>query len=145
MKRTTTALACAAILGVACLGGPAAQAADHAKIQPGKWELTISTQMDGQEPMAPAVFTKCQQAVDLQSPEAMMARAQRNGKCQIADLKTASDKMSWTFSCSNGAKGQGAMTYSGATYESTMHITVERPKGTVKMTQHIKGKRLGDC
>lgn len=145
MKKSNKTLVCAAILGVSVLGGSAARAAEQANIQSGKWELTMSMEIEGQPSTPPTVFTKCEKALELKSPEAMMGRAQRDGKCKFSNVKTASDKMSWAFTCSNGAQGSGEAIYAGTTYESTMHLNIVRPKGTTKMTQHIKGKRVGDC
>lgn len=142
MKKSTTALVCAATL---LLSGSAAWAAAAFNFHPGNWQVTISTEMEGQPSMQPMTVTKCERAQEVPTPEAMIAKMQKSSKCQASEVKVNSDKASWTFTCQNGAKGAGEMLFAADTYESTMHMSMATKKGPMKMTQHVKGKRIGDC
>jgi hypothetical protein len=142
VKKSTTVLACAATLLVS---GSAAWAAGHFNFHPGNWEVSVTSAMEGQPPMQPMTSTRCEKAQDVSTPEAMIAKMQKSGMCQASDVKATTDKASWTFTCKNGAKGAGELVYAGDSYESTMHMSLVTKKGPMKMTQHIKGKRIGNC
>jgi len=56
--------------------------------------------------------------------------------------------MTWSIQCSDqqASKGTGEMVLNGDSYDGTMKITgADSRRGEMQMTQHIKGKRLGDC
>jgi Protein of unknown function (DUF3617) len=143
-----TLLCASAILGGALAGSRAANAADHPNIQPGSWEITISMEMPGM-PARPAMTnTHCikpDHVKDSQSFADSMQERNR-GKCKVSDLKLESDKLSYSFACESGATGTTEMVFGGTTYEGTNKITVTgRGNGPMTMTQHFKGKRVGDC
>jgi hypothetical protein len=143
VKKTMSALVCATFLFAY---GSAAWAADRINIQPGKWQLTVSMEMEGQPERPAQILTKCEQAKDIPTPETLMGKTQHSTQCKASDFKTTRDKASWTFACQNGAKGTGEIVYAGDTYAFTMHMSTISPrKGEMKMTQHINGKRIGDC
>jgi hypothetical protein len=141
VKKSTITLVCAATL----LSGAAVWAAAGFNFHPGKWQLTMATEMEGQPPMQPMIVTKCEQAQEAATPEALIAKLHKSSKCQASDVKISSDKGSWSFTCQNGAKGTGEMVFATDTYESTMHMSMVTKKGPMKVTQHVKGKRIGDC
>jgi hypothetical protein len=145
VKKSLSAFVCATSL-FAYGSASSAWAADRINIQPGKWQLTVSMEMEGQPQRPPQVLTKCEQAQDIPTPETLMGKTQHSTVCKSSDFRTTRDKASWTFACQNGAKGSGEIVYGGDTYAFTMHMSMQdKKRGEMKMTQHINGKRLGAC
>jgi hypothetical protein len=139
MKKSTPALLSAALL---FLFGSAAWATDLS-IRPGKWQLTLTMDLEGQPPARPITAIKCEQAEDLPTPDSLLTKMQSSTKCQKADLKTTHEKASWTFACQNGSKGAGEILYVANGYDLTVHMSSAKKGGVTKL--HIQGKRLGDC
>jgi len=146
---TLKALFCAtAILGAVLAGGRAASAADHPNVQPGNWEITVSMEMAGMPPRPAMTSSHCikpDHVKDSQSFADSMQERNR-GKCKVSDLKLESDRLSYSFACDSGATGTSEIVFGGTTYEGTNKMTVPgRGNGPMTITQHIKGKRIGDC
>jgi hypothetical protein len=136
-----------AILGVAVA---AANAADRINLQPGNWEISITNEMEGMASMSmpPMTVTHCIKSEEVKDPRSFVdAMQKRNGKCTLSELKQEGDKWSWNFACENGPSGTTEYLFGGTSYEATSKISVpaKDKHGAMKMTQHIKGKRLGDC
>jgi len=124
-------------------------------MRPGLWEMTLQTQMQGMEgaPMgiqgmtgAMPAFThrQCITAKDL------VPRTQRPGEqCKVSTQKIKGNTVTWQVQCdSQGMKttGSGRVTYSGTSYNGTIDMQMTGgPMGTMKMSQVIRGKRIGDC
>ena len=54
--------------------------------------------------------------------------------------------MTWRVHCDRG-DGSGEIVYKGDSFEGTMKMTVQGPRGggPMEVTQTMSGKRLGDC
>jgi len=146
---TLEVLLCAtAILAAVLAGGRAANAADHPNVQPGNWEITVSMEMPGMPPRPAMTSNRCikpDHVKDSQSFADSMQERNR-GKCKVSDLKLESDKLSYSFACDSGATGTSEILFGGTTYEGTNKMTVPgHGNGPMTITQHIKGKRIGDC
>jgi Protein of unknown function (DUF3617) len=142
-------IAPAAVLCLVLTAAPALFAQQH--IKPGQWEITSSMEMEGMaHQMQPMSFTHCFKAGDTNPKSIVQEMHRRNQECKIEDLKENGNKVSWTMKC-HSERGEdvmatGEMTYRPDSYEGTMHMEMSGgPHGTMKMTQHIKARRLGDC
>ncbi|HVT59709.1 MAG TPA: DUF3617 family protein [Thermoanaerobaculia bacterium] len=96
----------------------------------------------------PIKVTHCIKADQYKDTQSFADDAQkRNGKCKISDVKHEGDKVSWSYACESGPSGSSEYAFSGTSYEGTNTASVpgSAKHGAMKMTQHIKGKRLGDC
>jgi len=111
-------------------------------LNPGKWEITTQTEMAGM-PMSipPVTHTQCLKGKDL------IPQSQEAGKeCQVTDIKTSGDTVSWKIVCSgqNGRmEGTGEVTYSGDRMEGVMNMVIQGAGMQVK--NKISGQRIGDC
>jgi len=143
-----TILCASAMLAATLAGGRAANAADHPNLQPGSWEISISMEMAGLPPRPPMTTTSCIKPEQVKDHESFAESMQKrgSGKCKISDLKFESDKLSYGFACEGGGSGSTELSFAGTSYEGTTKITVTgRGNAPMSMTQHIKGKRVGDC
>lgn len=114
-------------------------------MQPGLWESTITTNMPG-VPMVPPPVTQryCITRDDLVPQDPQAAR-----ECKRLEHKIQGNTVTWNAECQHEGMttvGAGRITYAGDTYTGTMDMEMRGgPMGTMKMTQTMKGRRVGDC
>jgi len=112
-------------------------------INPGLWEFTTETQMQGAANMqVPAeTHTQCITQDDL-VPMSQNA----SQECQITNVVNNGDTISWDIVCGGQGgqmDGNGEVTYHGDTMEGNMVMAIS---GTnMQITNTITGRRIGNC
>ena len=114
-------------------------------LNPGKWEVTTTTEMVGVPGMAgmvpPATHTQC-----LSKEELVPQSEVSSQECKMSDIKEDGNTVSWKMTCSgkNGdMEGTGTVTYKGNTMTGTMNMVI---KGAgMQINNKISGKRVGAC
>ena len=132
-----------AVVLAVCLLPTVAFAVSPAK--PGKWQMTVQTEMSGMPMKMPAHTVEyCLTKEDVENAEKLAPEPQRkNSDCKRTDLKIDGNTVSWKISCEkSGMKGEGQMTYSGDSYTGGMHMTM--PNGG-EVNAKYSGKYLGAC
>ena len=119
-------------------------------MQAGQWEITSSTEIEGMaHHMPPSTFTHCVKPEDVKDPESMVRKSQQSkSECELKDVKVDGNRVTWSVECRERGhvKGTGTMVYSGDSYEGTITMQMEESqRGPMKITTHIKGRRVGDC
>ncbi len=115
-------------------------------IREGKWEITTKIEIPGMSadmPQQSFVHKECLTKDDF-VPEGSRTKG-AGGNCEIKDVRTKGDTVSWTMQCNTGQgvmDGKGSITYSGDTFEGTINTVMQ---GGMKMTQYLTGRRIGDC
>jgi len=108
------------------------------QMNPGKWEITTRTEMAGMAPQS-ATHTQCITADDM-----VPMSEDANQECQVTDITTQGNTVSWRISCSGGKmNGTGSVTYNGDSMNGTMSMTIE-PYGT-RVHNTLSGRRIGPC
>lgn len=112
--------------------------------KPGKWEMTMQTEMAGMAmKMPPHTVTYCLTKEDAENPEKLAPEQQRkNGDCKRTDFKIDGNNVSWKVECKSGTKGEGQLTYTSDSYSGKMHMTM--PNGG-EVNAKYSGKYLGEC
>lgn len=111
-------------------------------ITDGMWEVTTKMDMPGMpmEMEMPAVtFTQC-----LTRENQVPQNKDQNEGCKITHSEIRGTTVSWEMQCiSNGQtmKGIGKVTYKGDTFTGGMTIESDG----MNMTQHLSGRRIGEC
>ena len=111
------------------------------KINPGQWEITTKTDMAG---LPSQSFTQKQCITE--DDMVPMASQDPNQDCQIKDMKTSGNTVSWEMVCSGQGgemNGKGEVTYSGDTMKGKMDMTMKAMNMKIKST--FSGKRIGPC
>ena len=127
---------------------PSIAAEPHMK--PGLWEITTTIEAPGM-PMAipPTTRTQCYARKDVDDPKKVAPSAPRKDEsCAMTDHKVSGNKVTWSVQCQGrrAGGGTGEMVLKGDSYEGTIKMSSHDPRrGEMQMTQHIKGKRVGDC
>ena len=132
-------------LAAALLLAASATASAAPNIQDGLWEITTKTEMQGMPMAMPTVkHTAC-----LSQKDAVPQKPEKDQKCRITSNKIEGNTVTWGMECRD--KGQvirssGKVSYSGSSFSGTSHTTIEQPgEGKMQMTNHMSGKRIGDC
>ena len=134
----------------AILGSASVSRAAGDLMQAGKWEVTSSTEIEGMaHRVPPMTFTHCVKPEDVKDPHKMIQQSQQQrDNCEMKDVKVEGNKVTWSVEChgKNAVKGTGTMVYGSGTYEGTIEMEMSgSERGPMKMTTHLKGRRLGDC
>jgi|GEM_PF-579015 hypothetical protein len=117
---------------------PVGQAFAGPQLNPGKWEITTTTQMAGL-PAQSAKHTQC-----LTADDAVPTSHDPNQSCEISDIKTKGNTITWKVHCTGGGgkiNGNGSVTYSGNTMNGTLNMTT----GGMQIKSKISGRRIGAC
>ena len=132
-----------AIAAALCVVPALAFAASPAK--PGKWEMTMQSEITGMPmKMPPFTFSYCLTKEEAENPEKMVPQEQRkNSDCKRTDLNVAGNTVTWKVTCEKSKmSGDGKITYSGDSFVGGMHMTM--PNGG-EMNAKYSGKFLGAC
>ena len=126
---------------IVCSLSTLAFAASPAK--PGKWEMTMQMEMTGMPMKMPAnTVTYCLTKEEAENPEKLAPESRKNSDCKRTDLTINGNTVSWKVTCEKSkATGEGKITYSGDTFDGTMHMTMQQGEVNVKYS----GKYLGAC
>jgi hypothetical protein len=149
LRNVKVMLCASACLGAAVVAAPpAARAQDRPNLNPGNWEISMQMDMEGMPSRPPMTMTHCIKPDQVKDSQTFAQDMQkRNGKCAVSDLKADGGKLSYSFDCEGGAKGDVEMAFAGGTYEGTIKLTTGggRGQGPMHVIQHIKARRVGDC
>ena len=119
---------------------PAPAVAGGPDMEPGLWEITTESRMQGMNIPA-STMTQC-----LTEDDMVPRNTQPGQDCEITDLTTSGDTVRWTMRC--GGQGEevestGQIRYHGTSFEGNITTTIGSTGMTVEST--LTGKRLGDC
>jgi hypothetical protein len=121
----------------------AAVLAQH-PMRPGRWEVTMQSQMPNMPVQMPEMkTTQCVTEAQLKDPQSAVPAGSPNSSCKVSDYKTVGNMVSWKVACTGqqAMTGTGEMTFSGDTYTGLMKTKMSQGEMSIKMN----GKRLGDC
>ncbi|MBV8202448.1 MAG: DUF3617 family protein [Acidobacteria bacterium] len=136
-----------AALGAALLVAMAtAASAAKVNINPGKWEVTTTVDIQGRLPGKdkPPVTTRCIKPEDVKDADAMVQAQQKDKRCTTTVASATSDHVAWSYECPTGS-GSADYAYAGDSYEVTLQYLVHAKDGDHKQTQHTTARRVGDC
>ena len=117
--------------------------ADAATINPGLWELVVTTHIDGVKAgMPPQTIRQCV------SEKNVVPRDISQNGCRISNVKVRGGNVSWEMRCANQSgqiSGQGRLNYAGNRMQGQASLVVRQNGTTLKMQQTYSGRRVGNC
>ena len=134
-----------AVVAICFMAVPLTVHASGPSIQEGKWEIITKMEMPGMPsdmPQQTFVHTECLTKDDY-VPQGSQTSGS-GGDCEIRDVRTSGDTVSWTMHCNTGQgemNGEGSIAYSGDTFKGTIKTVMP----AMEMTQHLQGRRIGNC
>lgn len=145
MKRS---LAAATLLAL-----PLLAQADTPNIQPGLWEYTTTTVIEGSPiPIPPQhdTSTECLTEADMQDPMILLGEMDAMEECDISGLDQSSSSMQFTMTCNEPQTGMTLemvvdMSFGGTTMGGTMVGSMMSPMGEFTMRITHEGTHIGAC
>ena len=115
--------------------------ANAGPMKPGKWELTVTTEITGMDvSVPPTTVTECVTADEANNPQPPATG--QGSDCKIADYKLNGNALTWSVSCpKEELTGSGSMTFSGDTYTGATKMKI----GDTAVTKKLAGRYLGAC
>ena len=135
------------LLGTVLAVCGALAAAANVDLKPGKYTVTITSEVQDQRQNESRSATRCIRARDLDNPEKVFsdqtAAEGNEGRCSVKDLKNAGGKISYDADCSNRTVHvEGTVSATGFSVLRT--VTPKASRGvTLKFT--VRGMRTGVC
>jgi hypothetical protein len=110
--------------------------------KPGKWKVTMETEMPGMPMKMPVTTTEvCLTEQDLADPQKSV-QSDPKSKCTVSDYKVTGNTVTWSMSCPDQkVTGTGEMTYAAETYTGTIKMKM----ADREVTQKHSGKWIGPC
>jgi uncharacterized protein DUF3617 len=132
------------VLFIACLVPLAAAAAD---IEPGSWEMSVTSSFEGMPgQIGPVVQTRCFTAADVRDPHRVLESAATSG-CEFTNRRDSGSEFTFDLKCSGQIpmSGSGRVTYTRTTLEAEMLLTGAANGQKFATRSRVSGRRLGSC
>lgn len=127
------------------LGLPFAAAA---QVEPGNWELTVTSQMQGADkPIGPLQKTQCFSAQDVKDPGRVLGTG---GGCQFSNRRTSGELYTFDVKCGGALpmSGSGRIRQGSQSFEGELDLAVDSGSSggsSLGMRTRVTGRRLGPC
>ena len=118
------------------------------QVEPGNWELTVTSQMQGVEkPIGPLSKTQCFTAEDTKDPGRVLGTG---GSCQFSNRQHSGDLYTFDVQCGGALpmSGKGRIRQGSGSFEGDLDLTVDSGAGggsSLGMRTKVSGRRLGPC
>ena len=110
-------------------------------MKPGKWQITVQTEMSGMPVQLPPVtMTECVTPEQAAAPQPPATDA--GSDCAVSDYKVNGNVVTWSVACpKENVTGTGRITFSSDSYDGVTKMKM----GDTEVTQKLSGKYLGPC
>ena len=125
-----------------------AQAGAQVDVEPGSWELTVTSQMQGMDkPIGPLSKTQCFSAEDASDPGRILGAG---ASCQFSNRRASGDEYSFDVKCGGllPMSGSGRIRQGAHSFEGDLDVGVDAAAAggqRIGMKTKISGRRLGPC
>lgn len=113
-----------------------------ADIEPGNWELTATTQMQGIREPTSMVQTRCLSAEEARDPSRLFG-ASPGARCQFANRNDTGSVFTFEIACESKhpIRGSGSVRYGRDSLQGELELKAEHFSASSRIT----GRRLGGC
>jgi hypothetical protein len=121
-------------------------AAAAADLDPGSWELSVTSQMPGMpQPIGPITHTQCVTAEDARDPSRIVGPS--SGSCEFSNQRDSGSQMTFDIACSGQIpmRGSGSVRYGAQSFEADLNLTAEAQGQKIATSSHVTGRRVGEC
>ncbi len=121
--------------------------AARADIDPGNWELSVTTQVEGLPGViGPIVERRCFAPEDARDPGRVLGPAASAG-CEFSDRNDTGSVFSFSIRCGGPApmEGSGTVRYGRGTLESDISLRGSANGQNFGTRARVSGRRLGAC
>ncbi|CAM3459123.1 DUF3617 domain-containing protein [Halomonas lysinitropha] len=128
---------------------PMAAVAQSPNIEPGQWEFTSTTSVQGDMPIPDQTDShqECIAQGDIENEEFSFIEEEEG--CELLEHEVTVDRLDYRMACqAEGGEADivGHMDFLGETTEGRVEVNVQSPQmGEMTMVTDVEGRRLGDC
>lgn len=136
------------LVSAAMLSLPLAALAEAPNLEPGEWEFTSTTKVEGDFPIPDETDTHRECLTQEAIEEANSAFVQEAEGCEFLEHDGNSERMIYRMACQGEggeATVEGEMRYFTDRLEGDMRVETTTPMGDMVMQTTMQGERLGDC
>ena len=119
-----------------------------AQVEPGSWELTVTSHMQGMDkPIGPLQKTQCFTAEDVKDPGRVLGTG---GSCQFSNRRESGELYTFDVKCGGALpmSGTGRIRHGSQSFEGDLDLAVDSGSGggsNLGMRTKVSGRRLGPC
>ena len=116
-----------------------------ADIEPGQWEMTVATSVEGMPGgMAPVTQARCLTREDARDPTRLIGTG---AGCEFSNRRDTGSEITFNVACTGQVpmSGSGAVRYTEQTVDGTLELTANLGNQRLLTRSRLAGKRLGDC
>ena len=116
----------------------------HAKVEPGNWEFSMESPLQGS---GGSVKQRCITPDQANDPRKVLAEAGSKNDCQFSNLHDSGTEYSFDVECKARVplKGSGAVRYTPRTLDGEIDLVGETQGLRLKTRSFVSGRRLGPC
>ena len=116
-----------------------------ADIEPGNWEMTVTTSVDGMPGgMEPIVQTRCLTREEARDPGRLVGAG---AGCEFSNRRDTGSQLSFDVSCSGQVpmRGSGVVRYTSQTVDASLELSADAGGQKIMTRSRVVGRRLGGC
>ena len=120
--------------------------AAEARVEPGNWEFTLDSPLQGNGNGGPIVRQRCVTAEEASDPAKVLAEA-RDKRCQLSNLHDTGAEYTFDVACTARVplRGSGTVRYNASSLEGAIDLVGETQGLRLKTRSFVSGRRLGPC
>ena len=118
-----------------------------AEVEPGNWELTLTTSLPGADKPTAVTQARCLTLEDAKDPSRVVGA---RGGCEFSNRKDTGSVFSFDVNCSGQVPmhGSGAVRYSAQTIDADLDLAADNISiggQKFRVRSRVAGRRLGPC
>ena len=116
-----------------------------ADIEPGHWEMTVTTSVEGMPGgMAPVTQARCLTREDARDPTRLVGAG---AGCEFSNRRDTGSEITFNVACTGQVpmSGGGAVRYTAQSVDGALELTANLGNQSLLTRSRLSGKRLGDC
>jgi len=123
-----------------------AASAAHARIEPGNWEFSMESPLQGNG-SAPVVRQRCITREEANDPQKILAEARGKNDCEVSNLRDSGTEYSFDVECKARVplRGSGSVRYTPSSLDGAIDLVGETQGLRLKTRSFVSGRRLGPC
>ena len=121
--------------------------AARADVEPGSWELSVTTSVDGMPgQIGPIVQARCLTPEDARDPGRGLGPAGASG-CDFSNRRDDGNVFSFDLRCAGQVpmRGSGSVRYGAQFMEGDLELAGDAPGQKFATRSHVSGRRVGPC
>ncbi len=123
-----------------------AAGAAQAGIEPGNWEFSVDSPLQGNV-NGPVVKQRCLTPEEAADPQKVLAEARGSDKCQLSNVRDSGSDYQFDVACTGRVPihGSGNVRYTPTTLDGEIDLIGETQGLRLKTRSFVSGRRLGPC